>query len=164
MNQYYRSRWILTGLLAITAGTAAVAGTILASPGQTLHGMHGHNSMTDSATIDAHFNKMFTELLPDGTAEQKARLKVIAKSVHADLGTVHAQFSPVHQRAHALLLQSTVDRAGLEALRAEQMQQIDLASKRIVGSLADAAEVLTPAQRVRLSANLKVYDNKGAGQ
>ena len=155
---------MLAGLLAITAGTAAIAGASLASAGPTLHGMHGHNGMTDSATIDAHFDKMFTELLPDGTAEQKARLKVIAKSVHADLGTVHAQFSPVHQRAHALLLQSTVDRAGLEALRAEQVQQIDLASKRIVGALADAAEVLTPAQRARLNAHLKAHGNKGAGQ
>jgi periplasmic protein CpxP/Spy len=164
MNQYYRPRWMLTALLAVTAGTAAIAGASLASAGQTLHGMHGHNGMTDSATIDAHFDKMFTEFLPDGTAEQKARLKVIAKSVHADLGAVHARFGPVHQRAHALLLQSTVDRAGLETLRAEQVHQIDLASKRIVGALADAAEVLTPAQRARLSAHLKAHGHKGAGQ
>jgi Spy/CpxP family protein refolding chaperone len=112
--------------------------------------------------MDAHFETFFTKILPDGTPKQRAQLNVIANSVHTDLGTFHAQFRTTHQRAHVLLLRSTVDRAGLEALRVEQMQQADLMSRRIVRGLADAAEVLTPSQRVRLAAHLAAR-NKGAG-
>ncbi|MDB5700143.1 MAG: hypothetical protein JWL66_342 [Sphingomonadales bacterium] len=105
--------------------------------------------------MEAHFDKMLAEVLPDGTPEQKTRLKALARTVHADLGGVHAQFRQVHERAHAMLLRPIVDRAGLEALRVEQLHQIDVVSRRLVGALADMAEVLTPEQRVRLAAHLK---------
>jgi Spy/CpxP family protein refolding chaperone len=156
MKRTLGPRAVLACLLAVTAGTAAMAGAGLASAGPALHRLHSHGA----AFTDAHFDKMFAEILPDGTAAQKARLKVIAKSIHADLGALHAQFGPAHQRAHALLLQPVVDRAGLEALRVEQVQQIDGASKRIVKALADAAEVLTPSQRVRLAEHLKAHAGK----
>lgn len=162
MNRSFNRRSILAGLLAAAAGTAAVAGAGLAWAGPTLHGVHSHSAPADPAVMDAHFDTLFTKILPDGTPKQRAQLKVIANSVHTDLGTFHAQFRTAHQRAHVLLLRSTVDRAGLEALRVEQMQQADLMSRRIVRGLADAAEVLTPSQRVRLAAHL-ADRNKEAG-
>jgi protein CpxP len=105
--------------------------------------------------MDAHFDKMIATILPDATPAQQARLKSIARSVHGDLNAVHAQLPQAHQRAHDLLLRSSVDRAGLEALRTEQMRQLDNASKRLAQALGDAAEVLTPDQRVRLAAHLQ---------
>jgi protein CpxP len=159
MNRKLGRGWILAGLLAFTAGMAGLAGAGLAQGGQALHGMHGmagHGDMmaTDPAAMDAHFDKMIAEMLPDGTPDQKARLKAIARAVHADLGGVHAQFRQAHQRAHLLLLQPAVDRAGLEALRVEQVRQVDVVSRRVVQALADAAEVLTPEQRARFAAHL----------
>lgn len=154
---------MLAGLLAAMAGTAAIAGAGLASAGPALHGLHAHSAIADPAAVDAHVDKLFTQILPDGTPTQRAQLKVIAQSVHTDLGTLHAQFRTTHQRAHILLLKPTVDRAGLEALRQAQMQQADLVSRRIVRGLADAAEVLTPSQRVRLAAHLAAAHGKGAG-
>jgi Spy/CpxP family protein refolding chaperone len=56
-----------------------------------------------------------------------------------------------HKRAHELLLQPTMDRAALEALRAEQIASADEASKKLVQFLADAADVLTPEQRAKLA-------------
>ena len=162
MNRYFNRRRILSGLLAAAAGSAAIAGAGLAWAGPPLHALHGHSATADPAVIDAHFDKLFTEILPDGTPKQRAQLKVIANSVHTDLGTFHSQFRTAHQRAHVLLLHSTVDRAGLEALCQEQMQQADLVSRRVVRGLADAAEVLTPSQRVRLAAHLAAH-NKGTG-
>ena len=162
MNRYFNRRRILSGLLAAAAGSAAIAGAGLAWAGPPLHALHGHSATADPAVIDAHFDKLFTEILPDGTPKQRVQLKVIANSVHTDLGTFHSQFRTAHQRAHVLLLHSTVDRAGLEALCQEQMQQADLVSRRIVRGLADAAEVLTPSQRVRLAAHLAAR-HKGAG-
>jgi Spy/CpxP family protein refolding chaperone len=107
------------------------------------------------AAAEAHFDAMIASMLPDATADQKARLKTVATAVHADIGAVHAQFPQAHQRAHALLLAPTVDRAGLEALRADHMRQLDIASRRIVQELADAAEILTPEQRARIAAQHK---------
>lgn len=163
MNRYFSRRGILAGLLAAAAGAAAMAGAGLASVGPALHGLHRHSATADPAVIDAHFDEMFTKILPDGTPRQRAQLKVIAQSVHTDLGTFHAQFRTAYQRAHVLLLHSTVDRAGLEALRKEQVQQADLVSQRIFRGLADAAEVLTPSQRVRLAAHLEAARHNGAG-
>jgi Spy/CpxP family protein refolding chaperone len=163
MNRYFNRRRIFGGLLAAVAGTAAIAGAGLVWAGPALHGLHGQSATADPAVIDAHFDKLFTKILPDGTPKQRAQLKIIANSVHTDLGTFHSQFRTAQQRAHLLLLHSTVDRAGLEALREEQVQQADLVSRRIVRGLADAAEVLTPSQRVRLAAHLEAAHNKGAG-
>ena len=152
---------MLAGMLAVTAGTAGVAGAGWAQGGQALHGMHGRGGMMamDPAAMNAHFDKMIAVVLPDASADQKARLKTIATALHTDIGAVHAQFPQVHQRAHALLLQANVDRAGLEALRAGEMRQLDLASRRITQALADAAEVLTPAQRARFAAHLEAHTN-----
>lgn len=162
MNRSFNRSPILGGLLAAAACTAAIASAGLASAGPALHGLHGHSAPDDPAVVDAHFDELFTKILLDGTPEQRAQLKVIAHSLHTDLGTFHSQFRTAHQRAHVLLLGSTVDRAGLEALREQQMQQADLVSRRIVQGLADAAEVLTPSQRVRLAAHLAAR-NHGAG-
>lgn len=161
MNGYFGRGWMLAGLLAATAGTAGLAGAGWAQGGPALHGMRGHSGTTamDPAAMGAHFDKMIASMLPDATAQQKARLKTIATSVHVDISAVHAQFPQAHQRAHELLLRSPVDRVGLEALRVDQLRQFDVASKRIVDGLSDAAEVLTPEQRARFAAHLKAHAN-----
>jgi protein CpxP len=161
MNRNWGQRWMLAGALAVTAGVAGLAGVAVAGGGQMMHGMHimGHGDMmaSDPAAMDAHFDKMIAAMLPDATADQKARLKTILKGVHGDLGAVHAQFEQAHKRAHDILLQPVVDRAALETLRVEQMQQMDVVSKRVVSALADAAEVMTPAQRAQFAAHMKMH-------
>jgi periplasmic protein CpxP/Spy len=54
-----------------------------------------------------------------------------------------------------VLAAQTVDRARLETLRAEQMQLADATSKRITEAVAEAAEVLNPAQRAELSRQIE---------
>lgn len=153
MNKQSGRRWVFAGLMAVVAGTAGFAGSAVAQS-HAMHGMSGHGGMSEAA-LNVHFDKMLAQMLPDGTPGQKTRLKAITKGVHADHRLVHAQFEQAHRRAHDLLLRPVVDRAGLEALRVEQVHQVDVLSKRVVGALADAAEVLTPEQRVRLAAHLK---------
>jgi protein CpxP len=152
---------MLAGLLALAAGAGA-AGTALAQQGgamEMMHGMAGHHGAMDPAAMEAQFDRHIAEMVPDATAEQKARLKAIAGRAHADIHNVHQQLGDTHRRAHALLLGATVDRAGLEALRAEQLRQLDATSRRLTASLADAAEVLTPEQRQRLAEHLQARPN-----
>jgi protein CpxP len=150
---------MLAGLLAVAAGGGGVAGAALAQQGgglQAMHAMAGHHGgAMDAAAMDAHFDRHIAEMVPDATAEQKAQLKAIAGRVHADMSAFHGELRDAHRLAHPLLLGATVDRAGLEALRAEQLRQLDTASRRLVASIADAAEVLTPDQRRRLAEHME---------
>lgn len=158
MNGKWGRGWMLAGGLAIAVGLGGVA---LAESGQmrVMHGMPGHGMMMsgDPAAMEAHFDKMLAAMVPDATPEQKTRLKAIAQGVHGDLAAVHAQFGKAHQRAHDILLQAVVDRSALEALRVEQMHQMDVQSQHLVAALADAAEVLTPAQRAHLAEQMKSH-------
>ena len=162
MNRIWGRRWLLAGVLAVTAGAAGLTGVAVAEGGQMLHVMHGmpgHGDMMagDPAAMQAHLEKMIAAMLPDATPEQKTRLMAIAASVHGDLNAAHAQFGQAHQRVHDILLRPVVDRAALETLRAEQIHQMDVVSRRIVTALADAAEVMTPEQRVRFGAQLQAH-------
>ena len=73
----------------------------------------------------------------------------------ADLRPMHAQFRQAHARAHELLMAPTIDRAALEQLRAAQMQQMDVISRRILAAVEDAADVLTPEQRAKFAQHLR---------
>ena len=105
MNRYFQRRRTVAGLLAVVAVTAAIAGASLASAVPALRGLSGHSATADPAINDAHFNKILTQILPDGTPKQRAQLKLIANSVHTDLNAFHAQFRTAHQRAYVLVLQ-----------------------------------------------------------
>ena len=84
----------------------------------------------------------------DATPEQQEKLRAIAKGAVKDLAA-HAREGAGGARARAaeLLTQPKVDRAAIEAFRAEQLALADAASKRFAQAVGDAAEVLTPEQR-----------------
>jgi len=158
MDGLFGRRWMLAGVLAFTAATAGLAGAGLAQSGHGMAGMHMMHAMHgDPAAMDAHIDAMLSKMVPDATADQTARLKAAAKGIHADMAAMHAQFDQAHQRLHALLLAPVVDRGALEAVRAEQIRQIDQASRRLIDKMADAAEVLTPAQRKAIAAKLQEH-------
>jgi Spy/CpxP family protein refolding chaperone len=146
-------RWLIAAALAVAA---AAAGSTFASGGPGLPGHFGHRAHipADPAAMAAHVDKMVDKFAADASPYQKARLSAIARSALTDLGPVHAQFRQAHVRAHELLMAPAVDRAALEQLRAEQMQRMDLISRRILVAVEDAAEVLTPEQRARFAEHL----------
>jgi Spy/CpxP family protein refolding chaperone len=147
-------RWLVAAVLAVAAGAAGVS---FANGGPALPGHHGHAShmAMDPAAMDAHIDKMVGQFASDASADQKARVAAILKAAMADLRPAHAQFRQAHARAHELLMAPVIDRAALEQLRAAQMQQLDLISRRILAAVEDAADVLTPAQRATFADHLK---------
>lgn len=152
-------RWLVAAALAVAAGAAGVslANGLPALPGHHGHGGHGALMAMDPATMDAHIDKMVEQFAADASPDQKARVAAIAKAAMADLRPMHEQFRQAHARAHALLTAAVIDRAALEQLRAEQMQRMDLMSRRALAAAEDAADVLTPEQRVKFAEHLKAH-------
>lgn len=153
-------RWLLA--LALVAGVGATGLAGVSYAGEAMAGMHGghgghgggrHHAM-DPAKAARHLDRMIAKAAPDATPEQKARLKEIGTAAFADLKPLRAELRATHQRAHALLTSPVVDRAALEALRVEQVQRFDAVSKRMATAMADAAEVLTPEQRLRFAGHM----------
>jgi Spy/CpxP family protein refolding chaperone len=149
---------MIAAALVAAIGATGAAGASYAGTGFGGHGHghgRGHHGPMDPASVAKHIDKMVERIAGDGTPQQKARLAEIAKSAFADLQPVHGQFRAAHKRAHELLMQPTIDRVALEKLRAEQIERADMVSKRILAAVADAAEVLTPEQRVRFHEHMK---------
>ncbi len=153
-----RRRWLLAGVLAAAAGVAVLGGSSYAGDladwhGQ--HGMHGMHGQMDPAAMEKRVDEMIGKILADGSAEQKAKVAAICKAAMTDLRPLHEQLREGHARAVKLLTAPTIDRVGVESLRLDQMRLADQASKRISVAVADAAEVLSPEQRVRLADHLE---------
>ena len=150
-------RSMLAAVLIAAAGALTIAGSSVAADahGGGLHGRGDRMAAVDPATADKHIDKMVERIAGDGTPQQKARLAEIAKSAFADLQPLQAQTRAAHQRAHQLLMQTSIDRVALEQIRVEQVQRYDASSKRLLAALADASEVLTPEQRGRFAEHLK---------
>src|SRR5262245_58573463 len=87
----------------------------------------------------------------DATEAQKQQLAPIVKAAAHDLVPMRTQFHDGRRQAVDLLSRENVDRAALEALRANQLRLAEQASIRFTQALADIADVLTPAQRKQLA-------------
>ena len=99
-----------------------------------------------------------------GTPEQKAKLTQLASSAMQDMQPLREQHRAARKKGMALLAAPTVDRSALEQLRAQQMGLADSMSKRLLQHLADAADVLTPAQRSNLVERMAQHQTRGEGR
>jgi Spy/CpxP family protein refolding chaperone len=150
-------RWILGGLAAATiaafGAAAAWHGTSHAHGGMMGrgfgHGMHGPmDPEAMGRRIDAMVQWMLADV--DATADQRSRIAAIAKAAANDLAPLRTKHQEARRRTAELLSAPTIDRAQIEAVRVEQMQLGDTVTRRMTQALADAAEVLDPAQRAKL--------------
>lgn len=90
-----------------------------------------------------------------GTPQQKDRLVAIASAVQAELRPLREQRRQARLRELDLLSAPVIDRVALEQLRVAQMQAADGRSRRVQQAMAEAAEVLTPQQRIQAAARFK---------
>jgi len=113
----------------------------------------------DPAQVDEHLDRMLKHLYVeiDATEEQKQKLAPIVKQAAKDLLPLRERIREARGKALELLTQDSVDRTAIEALRAEHLQLAEQASRRIAQALADAAEVLTSAQRKELAARAEKH-------
>jgi periplasmic protein CpxP/Spy len=91
----------------------------------------------------------------DASSEQRQKITRIAERTADDIFALREKHLSARKQLHEVLAAPAIDRAKLEALRAEQLQLADTASKRITESVAEAAEVLNAAQRAELSRQIE---------
>lgn len=145
-----RRKWLLAGGLAalLVVVLAAVAG---ARPGGFWH--HGHR---DSGFLRDHAAFMVERTLAhvDASPEQVDEIQALLDATIVDLAALHDSRGELHTEAVEALTAEEIDRAAIERLRLEKLAEFDRASQKIVATLAEAGEVLTPAQRVALAEHM----------
>jgi periplasmic protein CpxP/Spy len=111
----------------------------------------------DPAAFDEHLDRMLKHLYVeiDASDEQKQRLDPIVKQAAKDLLPLRDKARAARKRALELLTAETIDRGAIEALRAEQIQLAEQASRRLTQGFADVAEVLTPMQRRQIAERME---------
>ena len=119
-------------------------------------GPHGRWRHGDPAEMREHMEERLQRLLDevDATAEQETRILAIAGQAFDEIEPYRTERDAAHKRAREILTQATVDRTALETLRAAQVQNFEVVSKRFTQALADIADVLTPEQRTTLANHL----------
>jgi protein CpxP len=129
---------------------ATLIGGIAAGVGFKAFG-YGRWQGSGPIDLDRMLKHFYVEI--DATEEQKQRLEPIVKRAAQDLLPLRGNLHAARREAIELLSQDRVDAAALEALRARKIGLADEASRRLTRAIAEAAEVLTPAQRRDLAAH-----------
>ena len=126
----------------------AIAGTALSTGGYSE--WRGDGDRFDRF-VEWKVEDMLDEV--DATDDQREKVHAIATATMADMEEFRDFGREGRQALIAALTQETVDREALETLRQNKLATADRASQRLLTALADAAEVLTPAQRAELPRN-----------
>jgi Spy/CpxP family protein refolding chaperone len=155
---------MLALVLALGVGTTAFfAGQAFSQPGFGPFGhggWHGRGFMMgqiDPAQVEDRADRMVRHLAieVDANAEQQERLRAVVKSAVRDLLPMREKAQAARQRGRELLTQTTIDRAAIEAFRAEQVAQMDAISRRVAQAVTDAATILSVEQRRKIEDRLR---------
>ena len=110
--------------------------------------------------VDRRFGAVMDEI--GASQEQADKLRGIFETTRDDLMPARSDFESFRNELTALIQAPEIDRETAERLRAERVEAIDKASRRMTDAFIEAAEVLTPEQRVVLVENMK--DRRGFGR
>ena len=124
----------------------AIAGTALSTGGYSK--WRGDGDRFDRF-VEWKVEDMLDEV--DATDDQRNQIHTIVKAAVADLQEARDLKREIGQGLIVAFSKETVDRNELELLRQRKMESFDRMSQRALTALADAAEVLTPAQRQELA-------------
>ena len=145
-----RTRWIVMGI----AGAL-----VLVIGGMTWSAVAYSKRSWDGDKFDRFVEWKVDDMLDevDATDDQRERVQAIVKAAVADLQEVRDLKREMRQDLVTALTSETIDRDALELLRQRKMETVDRMSQRALTALADAAEVLTHAQRQELATEWKSH-------
>lgn len=103
--------------------------------------------------VDASVRWMLADV--NATDAQREKIAAIVEATRKEMAPLREKHREARRAVMELLAKPNVDRAAIEAIRAQEIQSADAMSRRFVQSLADVAEVLTPEQRAQLAEKMK---------
>ena len=140
---------------------SAIAASLLAIVGGTLAYAHSggeHHGLMSGRGAEDHLEHMQAMLTKIGASDaQKSQIEGLLKPAFEEMKAAHEAHSAAFEQFHEAITAPSIDRAKIEALRAEQLKSLDEASKRMVTAITDAAEVLSPDQRAALAAEVRKH-------
>ncbi len=166
-----RRRWIgysLAGLVGIL-GVTSISAVAMGGPDgwcrggyERMHWGGKHRGSFDSAKMREFAERKVDRVLYeiDATQEQRQQVKEILGKAFDEMGDRREMRQKDRQAFVEILTQPEIDRAKLQTLRTEKLKQMEEMSERMVQAVADAAEVLTPEQRVKLA---EMIEQRGFG-
>jgi Spy/CpxP family protein refolding chaperone len=164
-------RWLIAGLAAVSI--AAVGATFAWHERAEAQGhMMGHHGFgfdggpVDPAALGKRIDAMVQWMLADidATDDQRTKIATILKGAANDLAPLRTQHVQARKNTMQVLAAPTIDRAQLEAIRVQQMQLADTATRRMTQAIADAADVLNADQRAKLITKWQQRRGHGRGQ
>ena len=147
-----RRRWLPIAAVAVVAAFTGAAATSAVGWGPGWGRWHHWRGPMSPAQIEERVDRGVRHAVIEleATPEQEEKLRTIARGAVKDLLPMREKARAARARAAELLTRPTIDRAAIEAFRAEQMALAETASKRFAQALGDVAEVLTPEQRQKV--------------
>jgi Spy/CpxP family protein refolding chaperone len=138
-------KFILAGGAAIFVGWAVLFAS--AVPGMAFGGRHGggHGPEFMLWKLDRMLGTI------DASEGQRAEVEGIVEAAMTEIRELRPRKAELHESVVAALTGAEVDRAELEAIRAEHSARIDAVSERVAQAIGDAASVLTQEQRLALA-------------
>ena len=138
-----------SALLVAVLGTAALAAWAQGGPGGHMHGGPGMMGMP----MQGHMLQHMLDNV-NATPEQRAQITQITTAARTDMQGQWQAGRALHTQMMQLLTQPVVDANAVEALRQQALKQHDTLSKAMTQTMVQIANVLTPAQRSQLAANI----------
>jgi Spy/CpxP family protein refolding chaperone len=155
----WRNR-IFAGMVGVILGATAVGTFTHAGLGPGCgHFGHGPWAAGGPEAAEARrewvgfaIDRMLTKV--EASDAQKAEVQAILEPLATEMQPLRETFAANRESMVQLLLAPEIDRAAMETLRSEQMDQADTISRALVTTLADVADVLTPEQRSALASRI----------
>ena len=138
------------GRKLLLAGLSAVALLGAATAGATQAYARPHGDGWSTEHMEHRADRMLKKV--DATPDQLTKVHAIVVSAAKDVQPMRASLQGMHEKVRALLAAPKIDTAAIEALRAQRSAAMDQISRRMTTAMEDAANVLTPDQRVKLAA------------
>ncbi|WP_158810779.1 Spy/CpxP family protein refolding chaperone [Beijerinckia sp. L45] len=95
------------------------------------------------------------------TTAQEAKIHDLIATTFASMQPKDGQRDALRNQVLDLMRAPLIDRGAIEKVRVEQVAKFDTMSKTIVAAAIDAAETLTPDQRIKLTENVEAMAKHG---
>jgi periplasmic protein CpxP/Spy len=128
-------------LLVAVLGTVTLSAWAMPGGHGGVHGGPGMGMMMGGRGLERMLDSV------NASAEQRTQIKVIAERAMTDMKAQREAGKGTREQMMNLFTQPVVDANAVEALRVQNMQRHDQASRRMTQAMIEVSRVLTPEQR-----------------